>query len=115
MNIKEVSKKTNTSENTIRYYERVGLIPTIKRTNAGIRCFDEEDLKWILFIKQMRGAELSIEGLIDYVALFDQKNKTNQARIEILTEQKKQLQDHIIVLEEAKVRINYELENIRNE
>lgn len=115
MNIKEVSKKTNTSENTIRYYERMGLIPVIKRTNAGIRWFDEEDLKWILFVKQMREVNLSIEGLIDYATLVVQDNVTGQARIEILTEQKMQLQEQIALLEKAKLRIDCELEKQHNE
>lgn len=115
MNIKEVSKKTNTSENTIRYYERMGLIPVIKRTNAGIRWFDEEDLKWILFVKQMIEVNLSIEGLIDYATLVVQDNATDQARIEILTEQKMQLQEQIVLLEKAKLRIDCELEKQHNE
>ncbi|CRH20162.1 MULTISPECIES: MerR family transcriptional regulator [Carnobacterium] len=115
MNIKEVSKKTNTSENTIRYYERMGLIPVIKRTNAGIRWFDEEDLKWILFVKQMMEVNLSIEGLIDYATLFVQDNVTQQAKTEILTEQKMQLQEQIVLLEKAKLRIDCELEKQHNE
>lgn len=115
MNIKEVSKKTNTSENMIRYYERMGLIPVIKRTNAGIRWFDEEDLKWILFVKQMMEVNLSIEGLIDYATLVVQDNATDQARIEILTEQKMQLQEQIVLLEKAKLRIDCELEKQHNE
>lgn len=115
MNIKEVSKKTNTSENTIRYYERMGLIPAIKRINAGIRWFDEEDLKWILFVKQMMEVNLSIEGLIDYATLVVQDNATDQARIEILTEQKMQLQEQIALLEKAKLRIDCELEKQHNE
>lgn len=115
MNIKEVSKKTNTSENTIRYYERMGLIPAIKRTNDGIRWFDEEDLKWILFVKQMREVNLSIEGLIDYATLVVQDNVTQQARTEILTEQKMQIQEQIALLEKAKLRINCELEKQHNE
>ncbi|MCC4311993.1 MerR family transcriptional regulator [Carnobacterium maltaromaticum] len=115
MNIKEVSKKTNTSENTIRYYERMGLIPAIKRTNAGIRWFDEEDLKWILFVKQMMEVNLSIEGLIDYATLVVQDNATQQAKTEILTEQKMQLQEQIALLEKAKLRIDCELEKQHNE
>lgn len=115
MNIKEVSKKTNTSENTIRYYERMGLIPVIKRTNAGIRWFDEEDLKWILFVKQMMEVNLSIEGLIDYATLVVQYNATQQAKTEILTEQKMQLQEQIVLLEKAKLRIDCELEKQHNE
>lgn len=115
MNIKEVSKKTNTSENTIRYYERMGLIPVIKRTHAGIRWFDEEDLKWILFVKQMMEVNLSIEGLIDYATLVVQDNATDQAKTEILTEQKMQLQEQIVLLEKAKLRIDCELEKQHNE
>lgn len=115
MNIKEVSKKTNTSENTIRYYERMGLIPVIKRTNAGIRWFDEEDLKWILFVKQMMEVNLSIEGLIDYATLVVQDNATDQAKTEILTEQKMQLQEQIVLLEKAKLRIDCELEKQHKE
>lgn len=51
MNSKEVSQQTNTSINTIRYFERIGLIPQVKRNHDGLRVFTEADADWIRFIK----------------------------------------------------------------
>ena len=47
MTIKEVSQKYNISSDTLRYYERVGMIPPVTRTSGGIRDYTEEDLGWV--------------------------------------------------------------------
>ena len=72
MTITEVSKKYDLSQDTLRYYERIGLIPTVNRNKSGIRDYTDEDCKWVEFIKCMRGAGLPIEVLIEYVALFQE-------------------------------------------
>lgn len=95
MTITEVSKKYGLSADTLRYYERIGLIPEIYRNKRGVRDFTEEDCRWVEFIKCMRGAGLSIESLIEYVKLFKQGNSTINARKEILIEQRNQLADRI--------------------
>jgi len=61
MTITEVSKKYELSPDTLRYYERIGLLPSVNRNKGGIRDYTEEDCKWIEFIKCMRGAGLPIE------------------------------------------------------
>ena len=76
MTITEVSKRYDLSADTLRYYERIGLIPPVNRNKSGIRDFTEEDCKWVEFIKCMRGAGLSIEVLTEYVQLFQQGNST---------------------------------------
>lgn len=91
MTITEVSKKYGLSADTLRYYERVGLIPTVNRNKSGIRDYLEEDLRWVEFIKCMRSAGLPIEILIEYVTLFQKGDETVDARKELLTEQRKQL------------------------
>ena len=63
MRISEVSETCDFSSDTLRYYERIGLIPSIKRTRGGIREYSETDVKWIEFVKCMRNAGLSIEVL----------------------------------------------------
>ena len=88
MTISEVAKKYNLSADTIRYYERIGLIPRVNRSASGIRDFTENDCGWVEFIKCMRGAGLPIEALIDYVALFQQGDMTVEARKSILVEQR---------------------------
>jgi MerR family transcriptional regulator, aldehyde-responsive regulator len=91
MTITEVSKKFDLSQDTLRYYERIGLIPGVNRNKSGIRDFTEEDCRWVEFIKCMRSAGLPIEVLIEYVGLFQQGDETVEARKELLTEQREQL------------------------
>ena len=88
MTIAEVSKKYNLTQDTIRYYERIGLLPEIPRTKSGIRDFDEKSCKWIEFIKCMRAAGMPIEALIEYMNLFKQGKKTIVARKQLLIEQR---------------------------
>lgn len=91
MKIAEVSEKYGLSVDTLRYYERVGLIPPVHRNEGGIRDYNELDLRRVDFIKCMRSAGLPIEVLIEYVALVQQGDKTIEARKEILKEQRELL------------------------
>jgi len=88
MKIAEVSEKYGLSVDTLRYYERVGLIPHVNRNEGGIRDYNELDLRRVDFIKCMRGAGLPVEVLIEYVGLVQQGDKTIEARKEILIEQR---------------------------
>ena len=99
MTISEVSEKFGMSQDTLRYYERIGLIPRVNRNKSGNRDYTEEDCRWVEFIKCMRSAGLPIEVLIEYVALFQQGAETSEARKELLIEQRKQL---VIRMEDMK-------------
>ena len=92
MTITEVSKLYDITPDTLRYYERIGLIPKIHRNKNGIRDYTQEDCNWVEFIKCMRNAGLPIETLIDYVTMFQQGDSTIDARKELLTEQRKVLE-----------------------
>lgn len=92
MTIKEVSKKYDISEDTLRYYERIGLLPKVPRTKSGIRNFDDNSCKWIEFIKCMRSAGMRIEALIEYMNLFKEGKKTVTARKNLLLEQREILE-----------------------
>jgi len=91
MKIAEVSQQYGLSSDTLRYYERVGLIQPVHRTESGIRDYDDLDLKRVDFIKCMRSAGLPIEVLIEYVGLVQQGDQTIETRKEILIEQRKLL------------------------
>lgn len=91
MTIAEVSKKYDLTADTLRYYERIGLIPSVNRNSSGNRDYTEEDCRWVHFIKCMRSAGLSIETLIEYVTLFQQGDETTGLRKELLIEQRRQL------------------------
>ena len=91
MKIAEVSERYGLSSDTLRYYERIGLLPTVTRTESGIRDYSELDIRRVEFIKCMRGAGLPIEVLIDYVGLVQQGDQTIETRKEVLKEQRKLL------------------------
>lgn len=95
MKIAEVSERYGLSTDTLRYYERVGLIPTVNRNDSGIRDYNELDLRRVEFIKCMRSAGLPVEILIEYVALVQQGDKTIEARKDILIEQRTLLVDRM--------------------
>ena len=85
--IKEVSQKYNISSDTLRYYERVGMIPPVTRTAGGIRDYGESDLGWVELALCMRGAGLPVEAMIEYVKLCQQGDSTIEARMLLLKEQ----------------------------
>lgn len=91
MKIMEVSERFGISTDTLRYYERIGLIPTVNRNESGIRDYTELDLRRVEFIKCMRRAGLPVETLIEYMDLVQQGDQTVEARKEILKEQRDQL------------------------
>ena len=91
MTIAEVSRKYDISADTLRYYERIGLIPPGPRTRGGLRDYGEESCGWIQLMKCMRAAGVQIEALIEYVDLFQQGDATLDARKALLVEQRDQL------------------------
>ena len=88
MKIAEVSEQYGLLADTLRYYEHVGLIPPVNRSESSIRDYNELDLRRVDFIKCMRSAGLPIEVLIEYVGLVQRGDKTIEARKEILKEQR---------------------------
>lgn len=110
MTISEVSKKYNITADTIRYYEKEGLIPAVPRNKNGIRDFDENSCGWIEFIKCMRSAGLEIETLKRYVSLFRQGTKTVKERKILLEEQREKLLKKQEDIKATLDRLNYKIE-----
>ncbi|KJD44125.1 MerR family transcriptional regulator [Paenibacillus terrae] len=109
MLIAEVSKKFDLSQDTLRYYERIGLIPRVNRNKSGIRDYTEEDCRWVEYIKCMRGVGLPVEILIEYVGLFQQGDETMDARKELLIEQRKQLKTRMEDMKNVLERMDYKI------
>ena len=109
MTIKEVSEKYDISEDTLRYYERIGLLPKVPRKKSGIRYFDDNSCKWIEFIKCMRSAGMRIEALIEYMNLFQEGKKTVTARKNLLLEQREILEEKRNDITKTIERLDYKI------
>jgi DNA-binding transcriptional MerR regulator len=111
MTIAEVSKKYDLTADTLRYYERIGLIPAVGRTGGGIRDYSASDCGWVEFIKCMRSAGIPVEALIEYVMLFQQGDDTSEARKQILIEQREQLLARMEEMQHTLQRLNTKIEH----
>ncbi|MCA9952613.1 MAG: MerR family transcriptional regulator [Anaerolineales bacterium] len=114
MRISEVSEQSGMSADTLRYYERIGLIPPVNRNGSGIRDYNDMDMKRVEFIRCMRNAGLSIEVLSEYVELVQQGDETIEARQEILKEQRKQLAAKIEEMQETLDLLDYKIDVYEN-
>ena len=110
MTIAEVSKKYELSADTLRYYERIGLVPPVPRNKSGIRDYDTESCQWVELMKCMRSAGVQIEALIEYVALFQQGDETIGARKALLIEQRDQLAERMAEMQRSLDRLNDKIE-----
>lgn len=109
MTIKEVSEKFDISQDTLRYYERVGMIPPVTRTASGIRDYQEKDLGWVELAKCMRSAGLPVEAMIEYVKLTQEGDFTIPARLQLLTEQRETLLEQKAKIDATLERLNYKI------
>ena len=109
MTIKEVCEQFKLSPDTLRYYERVGVIPEVNRTKGGIRDYSEEDIKWVENAVCMRGAGVPVEMLIEYVKLFQKGDKTIKARRDLLMEAREEVQAKYDQYKETLDRLNYKI------
>ena len=111
MNIKKVSEQLGISSDTIRYYERIGLVPAISRDKNGVRNFTDIDIQRLDFIKCMRHAGLSIESLHEYMHLYSlNDDRTILARKKILEEEAEKLDERIASLQETRAYLQHKID-----
>ena len=114
MKIAEVSEQYGISTDTLRYYERIGLIPPVNRNGSGIRDYSELDIRRVEFIKCMRSAGLPIEVLIDYMELVQRGDRTIESRKEILKEQRDLLAERIQEMQKTLDLLNHKIQVYEN-
>lgn len=111
MTISEVSKKYDISTDTLRWYEKIGLLRNINRKDNGLRDYTEENCRSIEFVKCMRSAGVSIEFLTQYIDLVSQGNSTIKKRKELLVLQKEIIEKKIQESQDALEKLKYKIEN----
>ena len=103
------NQKYDITPDTLRYYERVGVIPEVSRTKGGIRDFTDEDIKWVENAICMRSAGVPVEMLIEYVKLFQEGDSTIEARRNLLAEARVTVQENLDKYQATMDRLNYKI------
>lgn len=95
--IQQASLSIEIPASSIRYYEKIALIPAIKRNEWGHRVFDEQDIELLKLIKCFRNLGMAIEDIRENIALLNlEKEKINTQ--DILVQHKRKLEEQINVL-----------------
>ena len=89
MTIKEVSEKYGITQDTLRYYERAGIIPRISRTPGGARDYQPEDLDWVAHVVCLRSAGMPVESLVKYLELSKKGDETFPERLSLYRSREK--------------------------
>ncbi|WP_347962916.1 MerR family transcriptional regulator [Lactococcus formosensis] len=112
MNIKKAAEMFDLSVDTLRYYERVGVIPPIHRNMSGYRDYTTNDLNWIYLAKSLRNAGLSVESLIEFAHLAQVRETQNveEAQKQILVDQLGELDKKLSEMHEVRDLLVYKIE-----
>ncbi|GCF93069.1 MerR family transcriptional regulator [Enterococcus florum] len=110
MNIKEVAEMFGLTVDTIRYYERIGVIPPVTRDERGYRVFMKKDLNWVFLVKNLRNAGVSIESLVDFAALSQIHGDERLAQKDILRHQLAELDEKLAEMTKTRDLLEYKIE-----
>ncbi|GAA2909267.1 MULTISPECIES: MerR family transcriptional regulator [Enterococcus] len=112
MNIKKAAEMFDLSVDTLRYYERVGVIPPVHRNKSGYREYSTNDLNWIYLAKNLRNAGLSVESLIEFANLAQLRGKQDveESQKQILFDQLEELDQKITEMQEVRELLLYKIE-----
>ncbi len=109
MTIAQVSRIYGLSADTLRYYERIGMIPPVHRTESGLRDYTEEDCNWVELARCMRAAGLPVEVMIEYVRLTRMGDGTIAQRRDLLLEQRGKLLKQREAVDSTIERLEYKI------
>ncbi|WP_217351108.1 MerR family transcriptional regulator [Thalassospira marina] len=99
MKIGDLAKRSGLSAHTLRYYERIGLLPYADRDASGQRDYDETILIWIEFLRRLKETGMPIRDMLAYASLRNGGPATEQARHDILLAHRRQVQATITSLQ----------------
>ncbi|WP_413627933.1 MerR family transcriptional regulator [Fructilactobacillus vespulae] len=111
MKIEAVSKEFDIPKATLRYWESLGLLPPIQRDKSGYRFYSHRDLNWVMYIKVLRKAGMSIEKLKHYITLYRDPTSTRAESKELLIQQQVELRDKIYEINKTLNYLSYKVDN----
>ena len=114
MKIREVALKFGITQDTLRYYERIGVIPPVNRNSAGIRNYNEEDFKWIERAVCLRNAGVSVEKIAEFVRYYQEGDEPFEARLRLLKSELIYLNSQKEKLEKEIAHLNYKVSCYEN-
>ncbi|MFI1936443.1 MerR family transcriptional regulator [Streptomyces purpureus] len=107
--ISEVAAWTGLSAHTLRWYERIGLMPHIDRSHTGQRRFTNRDLDWLVFVGKLRLTGMPVAGMVRYAELVRQGDHTFDERRALLEATRRDVLSRVAELTDALAVLDYKI------
>ena len=107
--IGQVAQKTGLSTHTLRYYEKEGLLPFVKKSGSGLRIFSDSDLGWLAMIECLKETGMPLKGIKQYIDWFIEGDSTLQNRLDMFRAKKTHIEEQIAQLQKHMEKINYKI------
>lgn len=108
--ISEVAAFTGLSAHTLRWYERIGLMPHVDRSHTGQRRFSNRDLDWLGFVGKLRLTGMPVADMVIYAELVREGEHTFEARAELLQRTRRDVLDRIAELQDTLAVLDHKIE-----
>ncbi len=116
--IGQVAKKLGVTAHTLRYYDKEGLLPSVKKGSSGARVFEDEDVDWLVILECLKGTGMQLKDIKTYIKLCQQGDATLQERLNLFKQQKAKLEEQQERLrryqEKIDFKITYYIEAVAN-
>jgi DNA-binding transcriptional MerR regulator len=109
--IKQAAEFTGLSEDTIRYYEKIGLLSPADRKTNGHRSYNKQQLAGMVFLTRLKATGMTLEEMKHFRKLYEEGQASIPQRLTILIEHKNRIQKEIDRLLETQRIIDYKIDN----
>lgn len=103
----EIAKKMNVAPSTLRYYDKEGLLPFVKRSEGGIRVFSDKDFAYLSIIHCMKQTGMSIKGIKRFIDLVSKGDDSIHERLELFQNQREVVLSQIKELQKTLDILDY--------
>ncbi|KZZ85729.1 MerR family transcriptional regulator [Bacillus sp. SJS] len=110
--ISEAAKALGVSTHTLRYYEKEAIIEPDRKSN-GDRIYSDLHLKWLQFVLKLKETKMPVAKIKEYAQLFKEGQHTNLARLELLEQHRKSIQDQLTVLSATDIMLEEKIDSYR--
>lgn len=107
--IKQVSERTKLKPHVLRYYEREGLLPSVGRSDSGIRAYSDDDMEWLGLVCCLKNTGMSIKQIKHFVELSKQGDGTLAERCRLLKEHRRDVEAQIAQMQEHLKKVSHKI------
>ncbi|QEV17913.1 MerR family transcriptional regulator [Streptomyces alboniger] len=108
--ISEVAAFTGLTAYTLRWYERIGLMPHIDRSHTGQRRYRNRDLNWLAFVGKLRLTGMPVADMVRYAELVREGEHTFTERQELLERTRHDVRTRIAELQDTLAVLDYKID-----